>query len=114
MSSTTAWMTSGTGLRAVEPGDDPVERLERVEPFAPLGREPLRALLRLVATRRTPAIPAEAMRIDDRLATTNSSVGLAPDADPLGVLPVGDQDRRSTATDHHRRGDRDSPGVSAA
>ena len=64
MSSTTAWMTVADRLRAVEPGDDPVDALEHVDAFAAACGQARRARLG-VGRRpgRRSAIPAEARSV---------------------------------------------------
>ena len=100
------------GLRAIEPGDDPIERLERVEPFAPACREPLGLRLGLGRDLEQAGHPG---RGDERHDGAHDELvaQVAAQADPLGDLPVGDQDRRPTRPPctPRRSG---SPGVSAA
>ena len=81
------------GLRAVEAGRDPIERLERVEAFAPLGSEHGCAGL---GSRRDLEHAGHPCRRDQGHDRTDDELvaQLVFEADPLGDLPVRDQHER--------------------
>ena len=92
------------GLRAIEPGRDPVERLERIETFAPRGGELRCALLRFRRHAQDAGHPGRCDEDDDR-PDHELITELALEADALRDLPMGDHHRPGGA-DHEHRGDR--------